>query len=79
MDDCHAQPVGWITARNTLMGATVGLAAVLVYAKWREDRWKTGKWLAPLLFGGSLLCAEGGIQPQAPRDSGAATFRRPHA
>ena len=61
VDDCHAQPVGWITARNTLMGATVGLAAVLVYAKWREDRWQTGKWLAPLLFGASLLCAEGAL------------------
>ncbi len=26
VDDCHAQPVGWITARNTIMGAAVGSA-----------------------------------------------------
>ncbi|HVW26989.1 MAG TPA: hypothetical protein VHC69_16600 [Polyangiaceae bacterium] len=38
VDHVHAMPVSWIANRNALIGAFFGTAAILVYAKSREQR-----------------------------------------
>ncbi len=61
VDDVHAQTLGWISARNTLISAAFGFAAILAHDRWRRRGWRGGVVAGPLLFLASLLSAEGGV------------------
>lgn len=61
VDDVHAQTLGWISSRNSLLCAAFGFAAILAHDRWRREGWRGGALLAPLLFLASLLSAEGGL------------------
>jgi hypothetical protein len=61
VDDVHAQAVGWISNRNALWAALLGLAALLAHHRWRAGGWRAGAALAPVLFGAALLAGEAGL------------------
>ncbi|MCB9714626.1 MAG: hypothetical protein H6712_12240 [Myxococcales bacterium] len=57
----HGMNVGWIAARNSLMGAALVLGALLLHRRWRAEGWGLGALLGPLAFGGALLSNEGAV------------------
>ncbi|GMV99454.1 MAG: hypothetical protein AMXMBFR84_05930 [Candidatus Hydrogenedentota bacterium] len=65
VDDAHANPVGWLANRNSLIALFFGVASILAHMRWREtNRWP---WLpaALLLFAIALLANEGAIASTA--------------
>lgn len=60
-NDVHAQSVGWISGRNTLLATLFGLAALLAHDRWRRDHWRAGAVVGPILLLASLLSAEAGL------------------
>ena len=58
VDDARGMVVGWIANRNALVAATLAFAALLAHDRARRDAWRPGAWLAPALFGASLLGGE---------------------
>ena len=61
VDDSHAQNVGWIANRSSLMAAVFGVGCLLAYHRWRRDGWWAGALLTPGCLLLSLLSAEMGI------------------
>ena len=61
VDDAHAQNVGWIANRSSLMAAVFGVCCLPAHHRWRRDRWRAGALVAPGCLLLSLLCAEMGI------------------
>ena len=61
VDDAHAQNVGWIANRSSLLAAVFGVLCLLAYVRWRQDGWRAGAALAPACLGLSLACGEIGI------------------
>lgn len=61
VDDAHAQNVGWIANRSSLMAAVFGVCCLLAHHRWRCERWRAGALAAPACLLLSLLCAEMGI------------------
>ena len=61
VDDAHAVTLGWIAARNALIGAAAGIGALVAHDRWRRDAWQPGAVLGPGLFAVSLLAAESAI------------------
>ena len=59
LDDAHGPAVGWISNRNAMMTAALGLPVVLVHDRWRRDGWRTGAWLGPALLAVALAAGEG--------------------
>lgn len=60
-DDVHAQTLGWISARNTLIATVLGFAALWAHDRWRREGWRAGAVVGPCLFLAALLGAEGGL------------------
>ncbi|MEB2311379.1 MAG: hypothetical protein OZ921_11575 [Sorangiineae bacterium] len=58
VDDAHGHPVGWISNRNALIGASLSLLAIAAHDRWRRDGWRAGAWLAPSALGLGLLGSE---------------------
>ncbi len=61
VDDAHATTLGWIAARHSLIGFTLGLAGWLAHLRWRERRWRPGAVLGPLGLGLGLLASESAL------------------
>lgn len=61
LSQAHAMNVGWVAARNSLMGAVLVLVVLLLHRKWRCEGWTAGSVLAPLAFAAALLCNEGTV------------------
>ena len=61
VDDAHAQSVGWIAARNTLLGALFSLATLLLHVNARETRSRTAVAASVGCLGAALLAAESGL------------------
>ncbi len=61
LDDAHAQNVGWIANRSSLMAAVFGVCCLLAHHSWRRDHWRAGALVAPGCLLLSLLSAEMGI------------------
>jgi hypothetical protein len=61
LDDCHTFPVAWLANRNALVSTVFALAAVHAHVRAREEGWRRGRWLAPLLAALALAGGEYGI------------------
>ena len=61
IDDAHAINVAWIAARNSLIGATFGVLALLAFIRSRIDDWRPGLVLGPIFAGLALLAAEASV------------------
>ena len=57
----HAGAVSWISARNQLLGAILGTAALVLHDRWRRDGWRAGVFVAPACLGLALLSAENAV------------------
>ncbi|MFZ5895492.1 MAG: hypothetical protein ACOY0T_30830 [Myxococcota bacterium] len=57
----HAVPTAWLASRHTLVSATLAVAALLAWARFREDGWRFGRALSPALLASSLLASESGL------------------
>ncbi|MDC0716487.1 hypothetical protein [Nannocystis bainbridge] len=60
IDHSHGMVVGWLAARNGMMGATLALGCLAAYVRWREG-WRPGAALAPALLLLGLLASEGAV------------------
>ncbi len=61
VDEAHGFPVGWLAHRNTLLAMFFSGLALLMYDKWRRDKWGIGGWLAPFFFLLGVFSAEAAI------------------
>lgn len=61
LSQAHAMNVGWVAARNSLMGATFVVLTLWLHRRWRAGSWSAGGVLAPLSFAAALLSNEGAI------------------
>ena len=59
LDEAHGIPLGWIANRNALIATTLGLCALLAYAR-AADRDKVSLW-APLWLLAALLAGEAAL------------------
>ena len=60
VDDVHAQAVGWISNRNALWAALLGVTTLVVHHRWRGG-WGGGAVVAPATFATALLAGESGL------------------
>jgi hypothetical protein len=61
VDDTHAQSVGWIANRNSLIALVLSLPVLLLHDRWRREGWPRGAWLGPALLGVALLAGESAL------------------
>lgn len=61
MAGAHGMPTAWLASRHTLIAAALAVSSLWVWAKYREDRWQPGRWLAPSFLCASLLASESGL------------------
>lgn len=57
----HLFPVAWLASRHPLISALLGLLAVASHVRAREEGWKPGRLLAPLLLVAALLSGEAAL------------------
>lgn len=60
VDHGHGMVVGWLAARNGIMGAVFGLLCLAMHLRWRAG-WRPGGALAPLLLLVGLFANEGTV------------------
>jgi len=65
VDDAHGMPVGWLANRNALIAGVLGISAVLAHIRSREDGWRPGGLLSPLLLLAGLLAGESALAATA--------------
>jgi hypothetical protein len=58
IDDAHGLPAGWIANRNALIAGCFGVIMLLVHHKWRQQNWRAGAILGPVLLLLGLLSGE---------------------
>lgn len=61
IDDARAFAVSWICNRNAVITMALGLVSLGLHVRWRRDGYARGAWLAPLVFGLSLLAGESAL------------------
>ena len=61
LDDAHGMPVGWLANRNGVLAGLFGVLTLVVYDRWRRDRWRPGALLAPMMLLAALLSKESGV------------------
>jgi len=61
LDDARGPAVGYISNRNALVMASFGFAALYVHDRWRQDAWRPGAVLGPVLFAVGMLAGEGTV------------------
>lgn len=61
LDDARGATVGFIANRNVLVGATFGVAALILHDRWRRDGSRAAAFLAPLLLLAALFSKEENI------------------
>lgn len=61
VDDALGMNVGWLSGRNTLLGALFAAWALLAHDAWRRSGWRWGVLVGPLLWGAGLASAEAGL------------------
>jgi len=42
IDDAHGMPVGFLSNRNAILAALLGVLALLAHMRWRHDGWRPG-------------------------------------
>lgn len=60
IDPGHAVAAGWVAARNSLLAAFFGLAALWAHDRWRREGDGRAAWIAPLCTALSLASGESG-------------------
>lgn len=60
VDHAHGMVVGWLAARNGLIGALLGLLCLAAHVRWREG-WRAGALLATAALLLGLLASEGAV------------------
>lgn len=58
LDESHANAVGWIAARNSVMSMAFATAAVALHLRWREEGDLSAAFGAPAMLGLGLLSGE---------------------
>ncbi len=58
VDHTHAMLVVWLANRHALMSEVFALVAFAVHLRWRQDGWRVGGVIAPLLYATALACGE---------------------
>jgi len=61
LDDAHGLPAGWLANRNALLSLFFGLLVLLVHDRWRQESWRPGAYLGPLLLLSGLLSGESAL------------------
>jgi hypothetical protein len=61
LDDARGVVVGWVSNRNAMIAAVLGVAALWAHDRWRRDRSGAGRVLAPGLFALALLAGESAL------------------
>jgi hypothetical protein len=61
LDDAHVQPIGWLSCRHMLIGATPALLGLVAHLRWREDGFRPGRALALVGLGVGLLGSEAAL------------------
>lgn len=61
IDDAHVQPIGWISCRHMLVGATPALLGLCAHLRWRENGFRPGRVLGLLGLGVGLLGSEAAL------------------
>ncbi len=61
VDDGHVFPLVWVANRNTVIAATLAVAALLLHVRWRRRAWVAGALLGPAAFLAALLAAEAAL------------------
>jgi hypothetical protein len=61
LDDARGWVLGWVANRNALVAATLAFACLIAHDRSRRDGWRTGRWLAPVLFAAALLGGEAAL------------------
>lgn len=61
IDHSHGMVVGWLAARNGLIGACLALLGLSAHLRWREQGWRPGGALAPVILLLALLASEGAV------------------
>jgi hypothetical protein len=61
----HGIPTAWLASRHTLIAAALTVGSLWAWAKYREDQWRPGRYLAPYLVIASLLASESALSSVA--------------
>ncbi|MEW6250255.1 MAG: hypothetical protein AB1716_06390 [Planctomycetota bacterium] len=61
IDDAHSVPVGFLSNRNAILAALLGVLALSAHVRWRNAGWRPGAWAGPALLALSLLAKEEGV------------------
>lgn len=57
-NDTHAAALGWLANHHSTISVALGLFGLWAHMRAREDGWRPGRVLAPVLFGLALLAGE---------------------
>lgn len=57
-DDARGGLLSWVANRSALISGLFGVCTLIAYDKWRQEAWRPGAWLAPLLLALGLLSGE---------------------
>jgi hypothetical protein len=57
----HVQTYGWIASRHMVVAVAPAFLALLAHVRQRQDGWKPGGWLAPLLLATGLAGGEAAL------------------
>jgi hypothetical protein len=55
---CHVIPLGWVANREALVSTAIGAAALIAYARWRENMKARDGAIATVLFSLAMLAGE---------------------
>ncbi len=58
VEEAHALTAGVLCNRHALIAAAIAVVGLHVHLRWREDGWRPGAWLAPLIFAVGLSASE---------------------
>ncbi|HEX3770931.1 MAG TPA: hypothetical protein VHV30_08715 [Polyangiaceae bacterium] len=61
LSHANVYPYAWVSARHVLAGAVPAACALWAHVKDREDAWRPGRWLAPVLLAVALAGSEGAL------------------
>jgi hypothetical protein len=77
LDPGHALSAGWLAARNAVLAAFFGLAAVYAQDRWRRDGDRRAAWVAAGMTAASLASGEAGAAALALLAAHAWAFEKP--
>ncbi|MFP4502533.1 MAG: hypothetical protein ACLFTT_16175 [Candidatus Hydrogenedentota bacterium] len=61
VDEVHWLPVGWWCNRNSVIAMALSVFALCAHMRWREEGWRPGALLSPVLFAVALTAGEAAL------------------